>query len=69
MMDIDQRFADFADAAAWHQYQRDDAQAVPQPTSERVVRFVCAYCYHEVPYEGAPHCGEVHSEPMTEGED
>jgi hypothetical protein len=62
----DQRFADFADAVQWH--MRDDSD-VPQPTSARTVRFVCAYCHHEVPYDGAPHCGEVHSEPMSEGED
>ena len=36
--------------------------------SPREVRWVCVYCWHEVPYEGAPHCGEVHSEPMTNEE-
>jgi hypothetical protein len=43
--------------------------ALQEQLSRRGVRWACAYCYHEVPYEGFPHCGEVHSEPITEGDD
>ena len=51
---MDAAQADMANAEQW---------------SRRDVRWLCCYCGHEVPYEGFPHCGEVHSEAMTEADD
>lgn len=36
--------------------------------SRREVKWRCVFCQHEVPYESAPCCGEIQSEPMTDEE-
>lgn len=41
----------------------------PQPTSARVVRWLCPYCGHEIAAEYSACCGEVHAQPMSEGHD
>jgi hypothetical protein len=55
-----------------HAPEPDDralADMANEQLSRREVRWRCVYCYHEVPYECAPCCGEVHSEPMSEEDD
>ena len=58
-------------AELWQQ-QRDDRELfdmADEQLSDREVVWMCAYCFNEVPHEGAPCCGEVHSELMPADEE
>ena len=58
-------------ADLWREQEDDRAlfDMADEQLSDREVKWMCAYCYNEVPYEGAPCCGEVHSEPMPDDEE
>lgn len=60
------------------QMERDEADALAlrehvawerAQGTDKPVRWICPYCYHELPDEHTPHCGEAgHARAMTDEE-